>query len=351
MRKIERNYKKKNKQGAFSIMKKNILFSVLTLCFLISAFGQSKPNVVIVPFDAKGVPQDEADVVTELFISEYAATGKATVPDRNSFDKLAKEQSFQASSWSDSEKIAKLGKAINANQAIVGQIMKFRDEIIVSIKVIDINTTKILSSKTERLKDISLLFDKIPGICKELAEKSNYVPMQYKVGDEGEGGGIVFYVSQEGFVVYDGMGGEKLCHYLEMSNSTLGLSEWTPGKSAFINTICYKSFGYGKSNTYKILNYYKNSDLSEENCAAYRCSVYSTEKAAAGEWFLPSKDELNEMYKAMNKTVISDATYNLFWTSSEMGGDNLACGQWFGDGEQDNYGKDYTCSVRAVRAF
>lgn len=135
-------------------MKKYILFSVLTLCFLISAFGQSKPKVVIVPFDAKGVPQDEADVVTELFISEYAATGKATVPDRNSFDKLAKEQSFQASSWSDSEKIAKLGKAINANQAVIGQIIKFREEIIVTIKVIDINTTEILSSKTERLKDI-----------------------------------------------------------------------------------------------------------------------------------------------------------------------------------------------------
>ncbi|UKI54920.1 MAG: CsgG/HfaB family protein [Treponema succinifaciens] len=193
-------------------MRKKIISIFILCCLSVALFSQqsAKPKVVIVPFDAKGVPQDEADVVTELFISEYAATGKATVPDRNSFDKLAKEQSFQASSWSDSEKIAKLGKAINANQAVVGQIMKFREEIIVTIKVIDINTTEILSSKTERLKDISQLFNKIPGICKELAEKSNYVPMQYKVGDEGEGGGIIFYVSQEGFVVYDGMGGESL---------------------------------------------------------------------------------------------------------------------------------------------
>lgn len=76
-------------------MKKLIALFIL-LCLSVSLFSQqtSKPKVVIVPFDAKGVPQDEADVVTELFISEYAATGKATVPDRNSFDKLAKEQSF-----------------------------------------------------------------------------------------------------------------------------------------------------------------------------------------------------------------------------------------------------------------
>lgn len=326
------------------------IISIFILCCLsVALFSQqsAKPKVVIVPFDAKGVPQDEVDVVTELFISEYAATGKATVPDRNSFDKLAKEQSFQASSWSDSEKIAKLGKAINANQAVVGQIMKFREEIIVTIKVIDINTTEILSSKTERLKDISQLFDKIPGICKELAEKSNYVPMQYKVGDEGEGGGIVFYVSQEGFVVYGGMGGEKICHYLEMSKSTLGVSNWAPSKD-YINTL--KEIGYGKSNTYKILNYYKNSGLSEENCAAYRCSIYSTEKTVAGEWFLPSKDELNEMYNTMSRTVVSDATDNWFWSSS-ANGNNYAWAQRFSDGYQDDYIEYGTNSVRAVRAF
>ncbi len=329
------------------------IISIFILCCLsVALFSQqsAKPNVVIVPFDAKGVPQDEADVVTELFISEYAATGKATVPDRNSFDKLAKEQSFQASSWSDSEKIAKLGKAINANQAIVGQIMKFRDEIIVSIKVIDINTTKILSSKTERLKDISLLFDKIPGICKELAEKSNYVPMQYKVGDEGDGGGIVFYVSQEGFIVYDGKGGQKICHCLEMSKPTLGLSKWAPEKSDFINTISEKSLGYGKSNTYKILNYYKNSSLTEENCAAYRCSIYSTEKAAAGEWFLPSRDELDLMYKAMKEAAVSDATINWFWSSSENTSD-YAWYQRFKQGYQDYGGRGLINSVRAIRAF
>lgn len=324
------------------------IISIFILCCLsVALFSQqsAKPKVVIVPFDAKGVPQDEVDVVTELFISEYAATGKATVPDRNSFDKLAKEQSFQASSWSDSEKIAKLGKAINANQAVVGQIMKFREEIIVTIKVIDINTTEILSSKTERLKDISQLFDKIPGICKELAEKSNYV--QYKIGSEGEGGGIVFYVSQEGFVVYDGMGGEKLCHYLEMSKSTLGVSKWASSQD-YINT--FVEIGYGKSNTYKILNFYKDSDLSEENCAAYRCSIYSTDKTAAGEWFLPSKDELNEMYNTMSRTVISDATDNWFWSSSAYN-DIYAWLQRFSGGLQLNDNKGNAYSVRAVRAF
>ena len=194
---------------------------------------------------------------------------------------------------------------------------------------------------------VSLFSQQVKNSKNEISEKLNFIP-PYKVGDEGEGGGIVFYVSQEGFVVYDGMGGEKLCHYLEMSKSTLGFSGWSPA-TGHANTSA--GIGYGKFNTKKILNYYEEFNLTEENCAAYRCSVYSTEKAAAGEWFLPSRDELNEMYKTMSRTVVSDATYNEFWSSSDL--NNLfTCAQNFSDGElcaEDKGWRWY--SVRAVRAF
>ena len=165
---------------------------------------------------------------------------------------------------------------------------------------------------------------------------------------EGEGGGIIFYVSQEGFLVYDGMGESKLCHYLEMSKSTLGISNWAPTLDT-VNT--FDGIGYGKSNTYKIVKSQKKSSLTKDNCAAYRCSLYSTEKTTAGDWFLPSKDELNLMYKTMNATVVSDASSSYFWSSSEST-DNYIWIQHFSDGMQyvDN-GKDYHNSVLAVRAF
>ena len=171
---------------------------------------------------------------------------------------------------------------------------------------------------------------------------------EYKIGDEGEGGGIIFYVSQEGFLVYDGMGGSKLCHYLEMSKSTLGISNWAPTLDT-VNT--FDGIGYGKSNTYKIVKSQKKSSLTKDNCAAYRCSLYSTEKTTAGDWFLPSKDELNLMYKTMNATVVSDASSSYFWSSSESTDNNIWI-QHFSDGMQygDN-GKGYHNSVLAVRAF
>lgn len=76
-----------------------------------------------------------------------------------------------------------------------------------------------------------------------------------------------------------------------------------------------------------------------------------------GDWYLPSKEELNLMYQ--NKATI-DATAGVnggsgfasafYWSSTELSSYN-AWLQYFGSGYQDYDGKDYTFRVRAVRAF
>ena len=68
-------------------MKRFITFLLVMLSICFCAFSQSKPVVVVAPFDAKDIEQSEMDILTEVFISEYANTRKADVVDRNSFDK------------------------------------------------------------------------------------------------------------------------------------------------------------------------------------------------------------------------------------------------------------------------
>ena len=343
-------------------MKKRSIFLIaLTAFFVMRLSAQYKPVVVIAPFDAKGVSKDEADVITEIFTSEYAGTGKANVVDRNSFDKIRAQLSFQTSDWSNTEKVAQLGKALNASQVVVGQLLKFREQIVATIKIIDVNTTTILASHTEKVSDIERLFDKTSDICEKLAKaargggKVNPFPKdftpepygKYKVDDEGPGGGIVFYVSEEGFTVYDGQGGEVICHYLEMSKVSLGKSDGVRYDAHMNETKTETDLGWGKSNCYKILQNERNH--YEAVCAAYRCSLYATETTKPGDWFLPSKDELNFMYRTQKERVLATGSHEDYYSSSLSRYGYFFYYQNFNSGSIDD--GHLNRSVRAVRAF
>jgi len=76
-----------------------------------------------------------------------------------------------------------------------------------------------------------------------------------------------------------------------------------------------------------------------------------------GDWYLPSKEELNLMYQ--NKaTIDATATANggssfasvYYWSSTELN-NGIAWFQYFDDGSQGGSLKDGTGYVRAIRAF
>jgi len=321
-------------------MKKHFLlifFSVVFIMICEPCFAKIKPVVVVAPFDAKGVAQEEVDIITELFTAEYANTGLASVVDRNSFDKIKEQLKFQSSDWSNANKVAQLGKALNANHVVVGQLLKFRGQIITTIKIIDVNTTTILASYTEKIRDVEKVLDKIPSICKELSNRLGAYSMKYKIGDEGEGDGIVFYVSPTGFDVYDGQGGVKRCHYLEMSKTNLGESKWGNYVDGTISKL-----GYGKSNTYKMVS--RMRIPSVKNSAAYRCIQYKTKVSEAGEWFLPNREEAELMMTTQSERLKAE-TISKYWTSDV---------DWWTKGPKllfTDRKRDKWYSVRAIRAF
>lgn len=331
-------------------MKRHYALFLLMLLCLGNLFSQTaKPTIVVIPFDVKGVSEDEAYVLFEIFQSEFANIGKAKIVDRSSLEKIKKQQEFQTSDWSNTDKVAEMGKALNASMVVTGQIMMFKSNIVTTIKLIDVNTTEIISSVVEKTSSTDDLYSKLSTMANRLSKKLSLAGggKIYEIGDEGPGGGIVFYVSEDGFDVYDGKGCVTVCHYLEMSKNTLGIMTWLPENKS-VATV--SSLGYGKSNTYKIINTYTSENKTSSNCAAYACSLYKTETTEEGEWFLPSKDELNLLYKAMRDRVLADARDIYFWSSSSDN-NGYAWGQGFSVGNQFDYRKLYTNSVRAIRAF
>ena len=154
----------------------------------------------------------------------------------------------------------------------------------------------------------------------------------YKIGDKGPAGGVVFY---------DKGRFNNGWRYLEASPDDMGSVEWG---SYEVNVSGTKTgIGEGKRNTELIIA--ELNKRGETGKAAQLCKVYTLN--GYNDWFLPSKNELNEMYKARTHIGISSMWH---WSSSQR--DNYyALIQNFNDGYQDYNRKLHTYSVRAIRSF
>ncbi len=103
------------------------------------------------------------------------------------------------------------------------------------------------------------------------------------------------------------------------------------------------TIGTGAQNTLDIMNGCSTAGIAARICGDLELGGYS-------DWYLPSKDELNQLF--LNKISIGGfSEQSSYWSSSEVGTDN-AWIQYFLEGEQISlFSKDYTFNVRAVRSF
>jgi len=310
-------------------------------------------TMAVSPFDIRGgLTADELEVVMELFIAQFVIGG-AKVVDRNSFDKIMVEMKFQDSDWADSNKVAQLGRALNANSIIRGTVTSLAGQISVTSTILDINTAQILSSATMRVSNKNQIFTNVPGFAFEL--KMN-LPTNLggmggapKIGEKGQAGGIVFYDKgsysdgwrfleaapantefQARWGGYKGYEPNNIIEYYDLpqTGTAVGKGNW--------NTVFLARF----------LELMGESGRAAQQCAQLNIGGYS-------DWFLPSKDELNLMYRNLKLKGwggFSNKRYSYYWSSSQKY-NTYAWGQDFSDGSQDDLGKDSTFSVRAVRAF
>ena len=159
----------------------------------------------------------------------------------------------------------------------------------------------------------------------------------YALRDIGPAGGYIFY---------DKGSYSSGWRYLEAAPAS---TEWTDkewgGYKSFIGAT-ETGIGTGQSNTTKIvtwLNSHYETGCAAQLCDALVCGGYS-------DWFLPSKDELNQMYTNLKVFGVGDFLLTTYWSSSEKYA-YIAWAQRFGNGDQISSSKSLTYRVRAVRAF
>jgi TolB-like protein len=280
---------------------KNIILLIALIAGMSAVLFAQQLTVAVSTFEARGgLSKGDADAITDLFISALVSDGTVKVVNRSSFDTIIAEMKFQASDWTDSDRVIQLGKALKATSIIQGSVMTLAGQSAVTTTILDLNTAQMISSSTLRMKDMSEVFEKMPGFVKDLM--GNLPGMEkrsYNIGDKGPGGGFIFYAG----------GGA----YMEVS-LTLGSYTW---------------------------------DQAVEAAKNYRGGGFS-------DWRLPSQSELNMIYQNLRKKNLAGLGDDIYWSSSQVDSYNripLLGWQRFSDGQQGRTDANYTYSVRAVRQF
>ena len=200
------------------------------------------------------------------------------------------------------------------------------------------------------------------------------------VGGLGPGGGYVFYDDFIGFDL-DGSGSieedEKDLlddtndgiltgsRYLEAAPADFmqdsdytypfGYYRTLPSESASI-VGTETDIGFGEPNTAALVIAmgtvayidYNTTNNTTENYAARLCTLYET--GGYDDWFLPSKDELNLMYRNLKLHNIGNLMNTYYWSSSEETNYH-AWTQSFTSGTQENNGRYLSSRIRPIRAF
>ncbi len=142
------------------------------------------------------------------------------------------------------------------------------------------------------------------------------------------GGGIIFYVDNTGV------------HGLIAATTDQSLgATWGCSPNSIPGTAL--AIGSGQANTTLIVSGCSSPGIAASICDDLVLNDYS-------DWFLPSEDELNQMY--LQKAAIGGFASYYYWSSSEYSGGIAWC-QHFFNGSQAGVGKGSTFNVRAVRAF
>ena len=162
------------------------------------------------------------------------------------------------------------------------------------------------------------------------------------IGDYYQGGKVA-YILVSGDPGYDAIVQHGLIAATVDQSTGYGI-KWNNGSNSAIGIGARgTAIGTGLSNTNTIIT---SQGATSTNYAAGLARAYTG--GGYTDWYLPSQDELNKLF--LNKTAIGGFANDFYWSSTEFD-DVKGWIQYFANGFKGDFGKEYSCYVRAIRSF
>jgi len=125
------------------------IFLLIHISFSTLGLSQSKTSIAVLELDAKGVSTSDASIITDRLRVELFNSNNYIVLERDKMNEILSEQGFQFSGCTTDECAVEVGKLIGVQQMIGGKIGKIGNLYTISVRIIDVQTGKVLKVATD----------------------------------------------------------------------------------------------------------------------------------------------------------------------------------------------------------
>lgn len=110
------------------------------------ALTAKERSIAVANFEPQAVSASDASVIADLLRGALVKEGTFNVVEKDNMDKVLNEQAFQQTGCTSQECAVKLGKVLNVKYLVVGTFGKSMGEFIVTMRVVEVETARIVYS-------------------------------------------------------------------------------------------------------------------------------------------------------------------------------------------------------------
>ncbi len=212
------------------------------LTFLITLIRAEKPTLVIMDFEANGIPQEEAKVFTEHLQVELFNQENYSIIEKSGINQKLQEKGFSGAKCATIECLVQVGILCGAEQVVGGSITKVGDSYSIMTRLVDVNNNQLLKTFVyDHQGDIiNLLSEGVAEVAKKISSPKKVIPepvatekLSVPVDDT-----IVTFPSHSrggiGPALASCMIGPRVGLEMNEGNDTIYLSEWIALGGSFI---------------------------------------------------------------------------------------------------------------------
>ena len=143
------------------------IFILFIAVFNFQLFSEEKIKVAVLPFSSAN--EEEGDTLASMFANELSKRKVYRVLTRNSqMEKVMKELNFQRNGLTDENTIIQIGRALNAQYVLAGNISKLGRNNVLIVSMINIETFENITGDSKSFRNIEDVIQFVPQIVNEI---------------------------------------------------------------------------------------------------------------------------------------------------------------------------------------